>query len=158
MAWGKACVESPRPVTAQNSPMPDGIPAHDGHRSDMADSIPLIRQIVRHLIGTVSVMLPEGCPPSRRNPVRHGPAHAANCRMRRGSAWKAGRATQERDTPEGNEAIDRMLITDLPVRSRAEGIEKLDSCALRRKIEEFHKIMKSGCKAEESSFEPPSGR
>jgi len=25
----------------------------------------------------VSVMLPEGCPPSPRNPVRHGPAHAA---------------------------------------------------------------------------------
>ncbi len=56
--------------------MPDSIPAHDGHRSDMADSIPLIRQIVRHQIGTVSVMLPEGCPPSFRNRVRHGPAHA----------------------------------------------------------------------------------
>ncbi len=45
---------------------------------DMADSIPLIRQIVRHQIGTVSVMLPEGCPPSFRNRVRHGPAHADN--------------------------------------------------------------------------------
>jgi hypothetical protein len=57
--------------------MPDSIPEHDGHLSAMADSIPLIRQIVRHLIGTVSVMLPDGCPPSRRNPVRHRPAHAA---------------------------------------------------------------------------------
>ena len=76
VALSKACVDSPRPVTAQNGPMPDSIPAHDGHRSDMADSIPLIRQIVPHQIGTVSVMLPEGCPSSPRNPVRHGPAHA----------------------------------------------------------------------------------
>jgi hypothetical protein len=60
--------------------MTDRIPAHDGHRSDMADSIPLIRQIVRHQIGTVSVILPEECPPSRRNPVRHGSAHAEGLR------------------------------------------------------------------------------
>jgi hypothetical protein len=59
---------------------------------------------------------------------------------------------QERDTPEGSEAIDWKLITDLPVRSRAEAIEKLDWYALRWKIEEFHKIMKSGCKAEESKL------
>ena len=59
---------------------------------------------------------------------------------------------QERDAPEGSEAIDWKLITDLPVRSRAEAIEKLDWYALRWKIEEFHKIMKSGCKAEESKL------
>ena len=59
---------------------------------------------------------------------------------------------QERDTPEGSEATDWKLITDLPVRSRAEAIEKLDWYALRWKIEEFHKIMKSGCKAEESKL------
>jgi len=59
---------------------------------------------------------------------------------------------QERDTPEGSEAIDWKLITDLPVRSRAEAIEKLDWYALRWKIEVFHKIMKSGCKAEESKL------
>jgi len=59
---------------------------------------------------------------------------------------------QERDTPEGSEAIDWKLITDLPVRSRVEAIEKLDWYALRWKIEVFHKIMKSGCKAEESKL------
>ncbi|MGB9475574.1 MAG: IS4 family transposase [Candidatus Udaeobacter sp.] len=59
---------------------------------------------------------------------------------------------QERDAPEGSEAIDWKLITDLPVRSRAEAIEKLNWYALRWKIEEFHKIMKSGCKAEESKL------
>jgi hypothetical protein len=36
------------------------------------------------------------------------------------------------------------------VRSRAEAIEKLDWYAMRWKIETFHKILKSGCKAEES--------
>ena len=59
---------------------------------------------------------------------------------------------QERDIPEGSEAIDWKLITDLPVRSRAEAIEKLDWYSLRWKAEVFHKIMKSGCKAEESKL------
>jgi len=55
--------------------MPDSLP-------DMADSIPLVRQIVRHLIGTVSVMPPEWCPPSLRNRVRHGPAYALRRHLR----------------------------------------------------------------------------
>jgi hypothetical protein len=59
---------------------------------------------------------------------------------------------QERDAPKGCEAIDWKLITDLPVRSRVEAIEKLDWYALRWKIEVFHKIMKSGCKAEDSKL------
>jgi hypothetical protein len=59
---------------------------------------------------------------------------------------------QERDAPQGCEAIDWKLITDLPVRSRAQAIEKLDWYALRWKIEVFHKIMKSGCKAEDSKL------
>src|SRR6202162_1210303 len=58
----------------------------------------------------------------------------------------------ERDAPKGCEAIDWKLITDLPVRSRVEAIEKLDWYALRWKIEVFHKIMKSGCKAEDSKL------
>jgi len=59
---------------------------------------------------------------------------------------------QERDAPKGCEAIDWKLITDLPVQSRVEAIEKLDWYALRWKIEVFHKIMKSGCKAEDSKL------
>ena len=57
---------------------------------------------------------------------------------------------QERDPPPGRARIEWKLITDLPVRSRAEAIEKLDWYAMRWKIETFHKILKSGCKAEES--------
>ncbi|MGF6383233.1 hypothetical protein OKW31_006234 [Paraburkholderia atlantica] len=56
----------------------------------------------------------------------------------------------ERDPPPGRARIEWKLITILPVRSRAEAIEKLDWYAMRWKIETFHKILKSGCKAEES--------
>ena len=59
---------------------------------------------------------------------------------------------QERDAPEGREAIDWKLITDLSVNSRKDAIEKLDWYALRWKIEVFHKILKSGCKAEDSKL------
>ena len=58
----------------------------------------------------------------------------------------------ERDAPKGCEAIEWKLITDMPVRSRAEAIEKIDWYALRWKIEVFHKIMKSGCRAEASKL------
>jgi hypothetical protein len=59
---------------------------------------------------------------------------------------------QERGKPQGREKIDWKLITDLPVSSRADAIQKLNWYALRWKIETFHKIMKSGCKAEESKL------
>jgi hypothetical protein len=58
----------------------------------------------------------------------------------------------ERRTPKNRKKIDWKLITDLPVRSRKEAIEKLEWYALRWKIEVFHKILKSGCKAEESKL------
>jgi len=57
---------------------------------------------------------------------------------------------QERGTPKGREKVDWKLITDLPVNSLAEAVEKLQWYALRWKIETFHKILKSGCKTESS--------
>jgi hypothetical protein len=59
---------------------------------------------------------------------------------------------EERGTPENRKKIDWRLITDLPVQSRQDAIEKLEWYALRWKIEVFHKILKSGCKAEESKL------
>jgi hypothetical protein len=59
---------------------------------------------------------------------------------------------QERTAPAGRPPIEWKLITDLSVKSRAEAIEKLDWYAMRWKIETFHKILKSGCKAEESKL------
>lgn len=43
---------------------------------------------------------------------------------------------------------------NLPVSSRTDAIEKLEWYALRWKIEVFHKILKSGCKAEKSKLRP----
>jgi hypothetical protein len=57
---------------------------------------------------------------------------------------------QERRTPRGREKIDWKLITNLRVDSRAQAIEKLEWYSMRWKIETFHKILKSGSKAEES--------
>lgn len=58
----------------------------------------------------------------------------------------------ERGKPRGRDAIDWKLITDLPITSRAEALEKLQWYALRWKIETFHKILKSGCRAEQSKL------
>jgi len=55
----------------------------------------------------------------------------------------------ERDAPKGRDPIDWKLVTDLPIRSRKDAIEKLNWYAMRWKIETFHKILKSGCKAED---------
>ncbi len=56
----------------------------------------------------------------------------------------------ERDAPQGRDPICWKLLTDLPVNSKTEAIEKLVWYASRWKIETYHKILKSGCKVEES--------
>jgi hypothetical protein len=58
----------------------------------------------------------------------------------------------ERDAPKGRKPIEWKLITDLPVRTRSEAIEKINWYAMRWKIEMFHKVLKSGCKAENSKL------
>lgn len=55
-------------------------------------------------------------------------------------------------TPRGRDRIVWKLLTNLPVESLSSAIEKLEWYALRWKIEVFHKILKSGCKAEESKL------
>jgi len=59
---------------------------------------------------------------------------------------------RERGKPKGRDPIDWKLLTDLPVTTRTEAIEKLRWYALRWKIETFHKILKSGCKVEQSKL------
>jgi hypothetical protein len=58
----------------------------------------------------------------------------------------------ERGTPTNRQRIDWKLITNLPVESLNEAIEKLKWYAMRWKIETFHKILKSGCRVEESKL------
>jgi hypothetical protein len=58
----------------------------------------------------------------------------------------------ERGNPKGRDPIEWKLITNLPVTTRAQAIEKLQWYALRWRIEVFHKILKSGCQAEQSKL------
>jgi hypothetical protein len=57
---------------------------------------------------------------------------------------------QEREEPPDRPRIDWKLITDLPVHSHEAAVEKLRWYAMRWKIEVFHKILKSGCRAEDA--------
>ena len=59
---------------------------------------------------------------------------------------------EENDPPSHRAPIVWKLITNLKVNSRKEAIEKLRWYALRWKIEEFHKILKSGCRAEDAKL------
>ena len=59
---------------------------------------------------------------------------------------------EERGTPKDRKKIEWKLLTDLPVQSRKDAVAKIDWYALRWKIEVFHKILKSGCKAEEAKL------
>lgn len=59
---------------------------------------------------------------------------------------------EEREQPKNREKIVWKLITDLPVSSRKEAIEKIQWYSLRWRIETFHKILKSGCRAETSKL------
>jgi hypothetical protein len=63
---------------------------------------------------------------------------------------------QERGIPSGQDAVDWKLITDLPIASRRQAIEKLQWYAMRWKIETFHKILKSGARAEEAKLRAAS--
>jgi hypothetical protein len=54
----------------------------------------------------------------------------------------------ERDEPDNRPRIDWKLATDLPIADIAAAIEKLRWYSMRWRIEEFHRILKSGCKVE----------
>ena len=63
---------------------------------------------------------------------------------------------RERQTPPDRDRIDWKLITDLTVRTRREAVEKVQWYALRWRIEVFHKILKSGCRAEDTRLRTAS--
>ncbi len=54
----------------------------------------------------------------------------------------------EPDPPAETEAVEWLLLTTLPVTQRSEAIEVLDFYALRWRIEDWHRILKSGCEVE----------
>ena len=55
---------------------------------------------------------------------------------------------KEEYPPEDEEALQWLLITNIPITTIAEAIEKMHWYILRWKIELFHKILKSGCSIE----------
>jgi len=59
--------------------------------------------------------------------------------------------------PENRKPIVWKLLTDLPIALLGEAKEKLDWYAMRWKIETYHKVIKSSCRAEEPDCEPPNG-
>jgi hypothetical protein len=61
-------------------------------------------------------------------------------------------ATEIETRKKGRELINWKLITNLSVNSIEDAIEKLQWYALRWKIEVYFKVIKSGCKAEESKL------
>jgi len=105
------------------------------HRVDVRDKKGNIRQAVLELRYRKIKILPSHSKRSRYQPLVLTVLYA-----------------EERDAPKSSEAIRWKLVTDLPVRTRAEALEKLEWYALRWNIETFHKIMKSGCKAEGSKL------
>ena len=64
---------------------------------------------------------------------------------------------REKIKPQNRDRIEWKLITNLPVTTLQEVVEKLNWYALRWKIETFHKILKSGCRAEESKLRSAEG-
>jgi hypothetical protein len=58
----------------------------------------------------------------------------------------------EPTTPKGRKRIEWKLLTDLPVETCGEAVEKIKWYAMRWKIEVFHKILKSGCRAEDAKL------
>ncbi len=58
----------------------------------------------------------------------------------------------ERGKPKGRKPICWKLLTDLPVEDLESAIEKVDWYSQRWKIETFHKVLKSGCRAEDAKL------
>jgi len=81
----------------------------------------------------VELQPPQAWPASRRtDPVR---------------LWAVG--AQEVHPPRGIEPVCWLLLTTLPVNNLPEALEKVQWYCLRWEIEVFHKILKSGCRAEQ---------
>ncbi|WP_425384012.1 IS4 family transposase [Wolbachia endosymbiont (group B) of Eupithecia inturbata] len=59
-------------------------------------------------------------------------------------------SAKETNPPERVEAIDWTLLTNVPVNSTLDAIERINWYKLRWKIEEYFRILKSGCKVESS--------
>lgn len=61
---------------------------------------------------------------------------------------------REKDTcPEGEEPIEWMIITTVPIGSLADAVQVVEAYAQRWKVERYHYVLKSGCGIEELQLE-----
>jgi hypothetical protein len=58
----------------------------------------------------------------------------------------------ERDVPPGVEPIEWLLLTDLPIDTDDDVLKIIDYYVCRWQIEIYHRVLKSGCKVEESQL------
>ena len=63
------------------------------------------------------------------------------------------RVREVETTPEGEEPIEWMIITTLPVYSLGRAVEVIEAYAQRWKIERYHYVLKSGCGVEKLQLE-----
>lgn len=59
---------------------------------------------------------------------------------------------KEIDAPDGSESLEWMLITNIEIKSLEEAIEKINWYKKRWHIENYHKVLKSGCNIEKSKL------
>jgi hypothetical protein len=59
---------------------------------------------------------------------------------------------EEANPPEGEDAIEWMLLSDLPIRNESEAQEMIQWYRCRWGIEEWHRVLKSGCWIEKREF------
>ncbi len=60
---------------------------------------------------------------------------------------------REVDTPEGEQPVEWLLLTSLPVKEAAQAREVVECYCVRWMIEIFFRVLKSGCRVEERRFE-----
>ena len=63
----------------------------------------------------------------------------------------------EKNPPDGEEAIEWMLLTNLPVMSYEDAYEKVLWYSLRWRIEMYFKVLKSGFRVESCRLGMPTG-
>jgi hypothetical protein len=85
-------------------------------------------------------------------PVNICPAHSRGKKSPEGTSLYVIFA-QEIDVPEGEEPIEWLLLTTIPVTNMPEAVQKIEWYRERWKIERFHYTLKSGCQVEELQLE-----
>jgi hypothetical protein len=67
--------------------------------------------------------------------------------------WVNGILVREENPPRGNEPIEWLLLTSLPVETFAEASTVIDYYCCRWEIEVYFRVLKSGCKVEDLQFQ-----